>query len=52
MVSSPLILMTVAMVKVKENHISIKSALKLGEFVNNPPKDPKVAARELIHFFE
>jgi hypothetical protein len=52
MVSSPLMFMTFAMAKVKENHISIKSAVKLGRFVNNPPKDPKIAAQELVNFFE
>ena len=52
MISSPLILMTFAMAKVKENHLSIQSAVKLGFFVNNPPKEPKEAAKQLVNFFE
>lgn len=52
MISSPLILMTFAMAKVKEDHLSIQSAVKLGFFLNNPPKEPKDAAQQLVKFFE
>jgi hypothetical protein len=52
MISSPLILMTFAMAKVKEDHLSIQSAVKLGFFLNNPPKEPKDAAQHLVKFFE
>lgn len=52
MISSPLILMTLAMTKVKEDHLSIQSAVKLGLFINNPPKDPKDAAQQLVKFFK
>lgn len=52
MISSPLILMTFAMAKVKEDHLSIQSAVKLGFLVNNPPKDTKETAKKLINFFE
>ena len=52
LISSPLILMTFAMTKVKENHLSIENAVKLGFFINNPPKDPKDAATHLVNFFK
>lgn len=52
MISSPLILMTFAMAKVKEDHLSIQSAVKLGFLFNNPPKEPKEAAQHLVKFFE
>lgn len=52
MISSPLILMTFAMAKVKEDHLSIQSAVKLGVYFNNPPKEPKDAAQQLVKFFE
>ena len=51
MISSPLILMSFAITKTKETHLSIKSAVKLGYFLNNPPTEPKDAALNLIKFF-
>lgn len=52
MLSSPLILMTFAMAKVKESHLSIQNAVKLGFFINNPLKDPKDTANYLVNFFQ
>ncbi len=52
MIASPLILMTFAMSKVKEDHLSIQSAVKLGFLLNNPPKEPKVTAKQLVKFFD
>lgn len=52
LLSSPLILMTLAMTKVKETHLSIESAVKLGLFFNKPPKDPKDTAKHLVDFFQ
>jgi hypothetical protein len=52
MISSPLILMTFAMAKVKEDHLSIQSAVKLGFIFNNPQKEPKATAQNLVKFFE
>lgn len=52
MIASPLILMSFAMKKVKENHLSIESAVKLGFFVNNHNKDPKETAKLLVNFFD
>lgn len=52
LISSPLIFMTLAMSKVKEDHLSIQNAVKLGFLFNNPPKEPKDAAKQLVKFFE
>lgn len=52
LISSPLIFMSFAMDKVKENHLSIEKAVKLGFFMNNPPKEPKDAAKHLVDFFQ
>lgn len=52
MISSPLILMTFAMAKIKEDHLSIQSAVKLSFFLNNPPKEPKDTAKQLVKFFK
>jgi hypothetical protein len=52
LISSPLIFMSFAMRKVKENHLSIEKAVKLGFFMNNPPKEPKDAAKHLVDFFQ
>lgn len=52
LISSPLIFMTLAMSKVKEDHLSIQNAVKLGFLFNNPPKEPKEAAKQLLKFFE
>lgn len=52
LLSSPLIFMSFAMSKVKENHLSIEKAVQLGFFLNNPPKEPKDAAKHLVDFFQ
>jgi len=52
LISSPLIFMSFAMGKVKESHLSIEKAVKLGFFINNPPKEPKDAAKHLVDFFQ
>jgi hypothetical protein len=52
LLSSPLIMMTFAMTKVKETHLSIENAVKLGSYFNKPPQDPKDAAKHLIDFFK
>lgn len=52
LISSPLIFMTLAMSKIKEDHLSIENAVKLGFLFNNPPKEPKEAAKQLLKFFE
>lgn len=52
LLSSPLIFMSFAMGKVKESHLSIEKAVQLGFFMNNPPKEPKDAAKHLVDFFE
>jgi hypothetical protein len=52
MLSSPLMLMTYTMSKVKETHLSIQSAVKLGFFIQSPPKDPKDTAKYLVDFFQ
>jgi hypothetical protein len=52
MISSPLLLMTFAMAKVKEDHLPIQSAVKLGFLFNNPPKKPKDAAQQVVKFFD
>jgi hypothetical protein len=52
LLSSPLIFMSFAMGKVKEDHLSIKKAVELGFFMNNPPEKPKDAAKHLVDFFQ
>lgn len=52
LISSPLIFMSFAMGKVKENHLSIEKAVKLGFFINNPSAKPKDAAKHLVDFFQ
>lgn len=52
MLSSPLVLMSMAMIKVKQDHLPIKSAVKLGFLTNNHPEDPKETAKLLVRFFE
>jgi hypothetical protein len=52
MLSSPLVLMGMAMIKVKQDHLPIKSAVKLGFLTHNPPSDPKETAELLVKFFE
>lgn len=52
LLSSPLMFMSIATGKVKENHLSIEKAVELGFFLNNPPKEPKDAAKHLVDFFQ
>lgn len=52
MLSSPLVLMSMAMIKVKQDHLSIRSAVKLGFLTHNHPDDPKEMAELLVRFFE
>lgn len=52
MLSSPLVLMSMAMIKVKQDHLPIKSAVKLGFLTKNHPRDPKETAKLLVNFFE
>jgi len=52
MIASPLILMAFAIAKTKETHLSIESAVNLRHILNNPPKEPKEAAIQLVDFFQ
>ena len=52
MLSSPLVLMSMAMAKVKQDHLSIQSAVKLGFLTHNHPDDPKDTAKLLVQFFK